>query len=57
MRAQLEPRTQSARESMAKPEIERGRGSGEGLGEPSPQQNFENSYLKPRILESQSDEL
>ena len=30
MRAQPEPRTQSARESTAKPEIERGEGSGEG---------------------------
>ena len=36
LRAQPEPRTQSARESTAKPEIERGEGSGEGLGEPLP---------------------
>ena len=30
LRTQPEPRTQSARESTAKPEIERGEGSGEG---------------------------
>ena len=30
LRAQPEPRTQSARESTAKPEIERGKGFGEG---------------------------
>ena len=30
LRAQPEPRTQSTRESTAKPEIERGEGSGEG---------------------------
>ena len=30
LRAQLNPRMRSARESKAKPEIERGEGSGEG---------------------------
>ena len=34
-------------ESKAKPEIERGRDMGRGLGESLPKKNFENSYLKP----------
>ena len=34
LRAQPEPRAQSARESRAKPEIERGGGLGRGLDEP-----------------------
>ena len=37
-------------ESRAKPEIERGKGSGEGARWAPPQKIFENSYLKPCIL-------
>ena len=55
-RAKPESRARSARElrakpkPRAKPEKNRGRGLGRGLGEPLPRKFFEKSNLKPFIL-------
>ena len=50
LRAQPEPRAQSAQESRTKPEIERGDEVWGGGSVSPPQKNLENSYLKPCIL-------